>query len=320
MSINWNKQNKPVANSTSDYIRKMSDGVDDLCKRLLKDSKEFNPRIFFETLHQYITNEDRLLYTNITNYVFDLETDEALGVVQTNLDKVINYMYSGQFDVDFSPEPRHKNQRNPYERTKRTVLKIWDHINLAKRQIGLFKMTDEDYTRVVDEKMQQAEIKLTKAMNMQLISLVAIFTALSFIVFGGISSLDNIFLGVKDIPVTKLVIVGTIWCFCIMNLVFVFMFFISKLTELNIKSSQDVNANLVQKYPLIWWSNFVLIAILMFSCWAYYIKCEELGVGVYSFFEHHSIGYFVFGTAAITGLVSWGAVKIYKLSKVDLNQ
>mgnify|MGYP007007140284 CR=1 FL=1 len=43
--------------------------------------------------------------------------------------------------------------------------------------------------------MKDVEIRLTKEMNMQLISLIAIFTALSFIVFGGISSLDNIFFG-----------------------------------------------------------------------------------------------------------------------------
>ena len=82
--------------------------------------------------------------------------------------------------------------------------------------------------------MKDVEIRLTKEMNTQLISLIAIFTALSFIVFGGISSLDNIFDGVKDIPVTKLMIVGSIWCFCIMNLVFVFMFFVGKLTHLEI--------------------------------------------------------------------------------------
>lgn len=141
---------------------------------------------------------------------------------------------------------------------------------------GPFKLKDDDYTKVVDEKMQAAGNQLSKEMNGQLISLVSIFTALSFILFGGISSLDNIFAGAKDIPVTKLMIVGTIWCFCIMNLVFVFMFFIAKMTGLNIKSSSDINANLVQKYPMIWWCNFVLIAVLMLSSWAYYVKMKIL--------------------------------------------
>lgn len=315
-SINVNKHNAEKLNSTSDYIKEMSMGVDALCERLVKNSQGFDHKAFFETLNNYIKNEDRLLYTNITNFVFALK-EEEIGVVQTNLDSVINYIYSDEFNKDFPWASGPENQGNPYDRTKRTVLKIWDHINLAKRQLSLFKMSDDDYTRIVDAKMKEEEANLTKEMNIQLISLVAIFTALSFIVFGGISSLDNIFLGAKDIPVTKLMIVGTIWCFCIMNLVYVFIFFIAKLTELNIKSCQDVNANLVQKYPLIWWCDFVLIVILVFSCWAYYIKCEGFSSGTYSALKQHPTAYFIAGTLAIILLSIYGAVKIYKLTKAD---
>ena len=150
---------------------------------------------------------------------------------------------------------------------------------------------------------------------MQLISLIAIFTALSFIVFGGISSLDNIFLGAKDIPVTKLMIVGTIWCFCIMNLVFIFMFFIAKLTELNIKSTSDVNANWVQRYPMVWWCNFVLISVLILSSWAYYAKRENITVGIYSILSKNFDLYFLFGTATIILVIVFGAIRLYKLSK-----
>lgn len=313
--IEWDKRKEGKSNSTSDYIREMENAVDDLCERLSKDSKEFDSKLFFDILHQYINKDDRLLYTNLTNYIFSLKNEETFGTMQTNLDKVINYIYGEQFALDYEWKPVHRNQKSPYDRTKRTVLKLWDHMNLAKRQYSLFKMTDEDYSRVVDKKMEEAEAKLTKDMNGQLISLVSIFTALSFIVFGGISSLDNIFLGAKDIPVTKLMIVGTIWCFCIMNLVYVFMFFIAKLTGLNIKSSQDVNANLVQKYPLIWWCNWVMITILLFSCWAYYIKHEGFSSKIYTTLNQHPTMYFVGGTLAILILVVYAGVKIYQFSK-----
>ena len=312
--IEWDKAKEKHSNSTSDYIQKMENAVDDFCRRLSKDSREFDSKIFFDLLHEYIVHDDRLLYTNITNYIFDLEKEETFGIMQTNLDKVINYIDGEQFARDYEWNPTDVEQRNPYDRTKRTVLKLWDHMNLARRQYSSFKKTDEDYSRVVNKKMEEAEAKLTKDMNGQLISLVSIFTALSFIVFGGISSLDNIFLGAKDIPVTKLMIVGTIWCFCIMNLVYVFLFFISKMTGLNIKSNQDINANLVQKYPLIWWCNWTLITILMFSCWAYYIKCEDFSTRAYEALQKHSTAYLVFGTIAIIALAFAGMKVIYKLS------
>ena len=95
--IEWNKSTNTKSNSTSDYIRKMENEVDDLCDRLTKDSKDFDAKLFFDMLHDYIQQEDRLLYTNITNYIFSLDNEETFGIMQTNLDHVINYMYSDQF-------------------------------------------------------------------------------------------------------------------------------------------------------------------------------------------------------------------------------
>ncbi len=317
--IEWNKKSGTVSKTTSDHIREMEADVDDFCERLSKDSKEFDAKTFFDVLHKYIVNDGRLLYTNITNYVFSLEKEEKFGIMQTNLDKVINYMYSEQFSEDYVWKPSKDHEISPFNRTKQTVLKMWDHMNLARRQLTLFHETDADYERIVEKKMEIVSASLLKEMNGQLLALVAIFTALSFLVFGGISSLDNIFIGAKDIPVTKLMIVGTIWCFCIMNLVFMFMFFIAKLTKLDIKSSRDINANSVQKYPLVWWCNLVLIAILLISCWAYYIKCEGFSKNAYSFLSQHSTAYFIIGTLAIIGLIISAVIKIYKMSKDEID-
>lgn len=101
-----------------------------------------------------------------------------------------------------------------------------------------------------------------------------------------------------------------------MNLVFVFMFFIAKMTGLNIKSTSDVNANLVQKYPLIWWCNLVLIAVLMFSCWAYYAKSENITTEIYNWLQDRSVLYFAIGTVVIIFIVGFSALTIYKMSKM----
>ena len=71
--IEWDKSTKAKSNSTSDHIREMENAVDNLCDRLTKDSKEFDSKIFFDDLHEYIQREERLLYTNITNYIFSLD-------------------------------------------------------------------------------------------------------------------------------------------------------------------------------------------------------------------------------------------------------
>ena len=67
---------------------------------------------------------------------------------------------------------------------------------------------------------------LTKEMNEQLITLVSIFTALAFLLFGGISSLDNIFSGIDKTSILKLLMIGCIWGICLVNLIFVFLLFL----------------------------------------------------------------------------------------------
>lgn len=300
---NWGKQSSANYKPTEDHISTMSKAMDSLCAMLAVDASDFQNDVFFKEFKKYIIGNNRLLYTNVTNAIFD--NYEIVGTFQTNLESVITYSYEN------IPE----NNKGDHARVQRALMKLWDHINLAVRQYELFNLSDEHYEIIAEEKMKDVEIRLTKEMNMQLISLIAIFTALSFIVFGGISSLDNIFLGAKDIPITKLMIVGVIWCFCIMNLVFVFMFFIAKLTKLHIKSTEDVNDNLVQKYPLICWCNLVLIALLMLSSWAYYTKKENISIGIYNALVDNSTRYFIIGTLAIITVIVLSAVILYKLSK-----
>ena len=54
-SIIVNKNNAERLNSASDYLKKMSIGVDGLCERLVKNSQEFDHKVFFETLHNYLS-------------------------------------------------------------------------------------------------------------------------------------------------------------------------------------------------------------------------------------------------------------------------
>ena len=209
--------------------------------------------------------------------------------------------------------PENEDADAERERTQKTIIKIWDHVNLARKQYILFCHKDEDYEKIVDEKMEMAEAKISKEMNIQLISLVAIFTALSFLVFGGISSLDNIFSGVQDIPIIKLLIIGCIWCFCIMNLIFTFMFFVARITKLSVRSTDDVNANIIKKYPLVWWSNYVIISVLCLGCWLFFVYTRGYDKQIDSFIRRYDTCFVVVGTIAIGVAMVLIAKKLYKM-------
>lgn len=115
-------------------------------------------------------------------------------------------------------------------------------------------------------------------MNAQLLTMVSIFTALAFLVFGSISSLGSIFSNL-EIPLLKVIIVGCVWGLCILNLIFVFLFCVGKMTGLNFKSNLEPDANIIQKYPIVWWSDLIILTILAGSLWTYYIRKENIDSG-----------------------------------------
>lgn len=313
--LEWNKGKNTHVDTSADYIQQMANEMDGICELLMEDTNKFNKNKFFEKIHEYIVNNERLIYTQLTNYIFTIENEEKFGIMQTNIDSVVNYMYGEEYKEYYAKELNDRNKKREYERTQRTILKLWDHINLARRQYHMFQQNDEDYTKIVDSKMQDAETRISKEMSTQLIALVSIFTALSFLVFGGISSLDNIFLGAKDIPTLKLLIVGCIWCFCIMNLVFVFMFFVSKLTGLSIKSNDNLNANLVKKYPMVCWCNFAILSILCIACWIYYVRRYGYSQYIDNFISQNPTLFVLFGIGVIFLFMIIVAKKIYKMWK-----
>lgn len=283
MGIDWKQEDRNYEtsvsyNSESKYIKHMKEEVDLLCEKLLVESQKFDEEAFFLKIHKYVKNNERLLYTNITNFIFS-KNEEDVGTYQTNLDKVINYMYSKEF------EETHSNNQK-LNRTKRIILKMWDHSNLAKRQYTQFHQTDEDYTRIVKLKLADAENHILKNVNSQLISLIAIFTAMAFVVFGGINTLDNIFQHIRDgVPIIKAMILGLIWGICILNCLFAFFYFIFKIIKVN----ELEDCSIVRKYPIVFIGNLILITLLMVCSLIYFIDIKNLGGWLYHLFSGNVI-------------------------------
>lgn len=301
MGINPNKRTDGQLGTESvEKTKEMSDSTDELCEFLATKTNRFDSGNFVQKLSEHIEKHERLLYVEITNCISDFDEGKR-ATLQTNIDDVVSYVYSKKYEESENDE-----------KIRKVVLKLWDHVNLVKRQLDLFTITDEHMPQVIENKMKEVSNNVSKKVMEQLISLIAIFTALSFLIFGGISSLDNIFIGAKDIPVLKLMIVGFIWCFCIMNLVFAFMFFVEKMTKLSIKSTDDINANIVQKYPLVFWSNFVVVFGLILSCWTYYVRRYGHSLEIDNFISKYPSFISVLGFGIIFFIMFFVGKKIYK--------
>ena len=261
---------------TGDFrtAKDMQDSILDLCRLLSRKTmvEESDWKKWVERLETYLEyQEDRLMYSAISNYIFD-KTEEELGVFGTNLDSVLHY-------VEGETAKNPKDER--WGKIFKAVLKFYDHSNLAVQQQKLVNKKRMDLEREVEVILTPKVSEITKEMTQQLVGLIGIFTALSFIVFGGISSLDSIFGAVQgslknEHSVLPVLIIAIAWALCMMNLLFGFMYFVIRITRLK-KPVDEEATNLVQRYPAVVLCNYVLVAMLVLFGGMWFAECNGVG-------------------------------------------
>jgi hypothetical protein len=278
-------------------LQEWNEDIKSICKQLVQTSDAFNAEKTYKSVETFISKHKRWLYSTVSTFLFDCD-EQDLSTFISNLDGLREYAYQ-QISLCSPNDKARIEQRKEFAIA---IDKLWDHSNLAQTQNQSLHDSDKTFAARFDKNLIPFKAEFTREMNMQFISLIAIFTALSFIVFGGISSLDNLFGDVGKVPILELMIVGGIWSFCILNLVFVFIYFVAKLTKLSIKSSNWENAALSQRYPFFIWSNFLVILILAICCWLHFLDYADAGGWLLSFSKTYSV-YATIGGIALIGIV-----------------
>lgn len=289
------------------FLEKNKKDTEDFIKTLSVNSNEFNAEVSFEKLCKYLKSYDRLMYAPISNAIYSLYNDgknnDLDGTLITNVESLAAYIDDGK---SFDNEDDKKKFVN-------AVAKLWDHINLASQQYLSLKQTDREFNEKFEknfkDKFGSYKEEIMRDMNSQLLTMVSIFTALAFLIFGSISSLDNVF-SINNIPLLKVMIAGLIWGLCVLNLVFVFLYCVSKMTNLKIKTNANDNDTFFKKYPLVIFVNIVLISILICFIWVYFLQIN----GVAKWFISPNIkSMALIGSCAVLGLIILALFCIIKL-------
>lgn len=277
-----------ISSQEKNRQQQMLEDMKKICD-LLSDDKEFSVERLAISIIEYSEEYKRLSYATVSSYIFADSQKNETGdnIMQNNIEHMLTEVLSQDFQYKINSYPRQKQKddftQEQIEGCIKIVYKLHDHISLAIQQVENLKFTDQKYQEKFEEKikpvisreeqaMQTKMEGLAKDMTSQLVSLVGIFTAIAFIIFGSISEFNNIFSGLNDTSLLKLLMVGSVWGICLINLVYVFLFCIGKMTGLNFRSVQkSAEATVFQKYPIVWWSNLIVISILIVSTWLYFI-------------------------------------------------
>lgn len=227
-------------------------------------------------IKQYVEKHERILYTTISNRIFAYQKNDVnsdiVGEIVSNLDFLVKYCYKNNLDSDSNSVGVFRN-----------ILKLWDHVNLAQQQYQKLHISDKEYQEKFERQMRIEKEKLYHDINSHMVTMIGIFTALSFVIFGGINSIETAFSGMTDTPLSKLMVIGCIWSFGLLNLVYIFLYCIAKLNNLNFKNNEKVPTNYAQKYHFIVIPNAVIVTLLILSLWIYFVMSNSLLAGVIQF-------------------------------------
>lgn len=257
---------------------------------------------FEEKLNEFIefirSNKNvRILYSEISSNIYLRINDSDLENVNINLEKIKDEFILKKF----------KNYPNA-KCIEKIIIKIYDHFNLAIYQLKRLKYDDEDFkkkvgqviTPVNDENNQKIDKKFTEIdssikaeagnLKNEFIGLIGMFTAMSFLVFGGVEFLGGVFSKIEDVPVLKLIMIGCIWSLCISNLIYAFMFFVESMI---VYKKEHRQIKYFKKYPMIIFSNYILIFIFLFSSWGYYCRKNNINNIIFNLAKNYSIIYLI---------------------------
>lgn len=183
------------------------------------NTQKYDPQKTVENISAYITSTnklDRILYSEISNYVYSLEMSER-GIFATNLEKLLLYSLDDNNEVS--------------EDCKKMIVKIYDHFQLALHQIENVNNIFADSIEEAKENLQ----KQIKGVEKEYISILGIFAAIVLAFVGGITFSTSVLQNISAVSVFRLLLVVDFLAFVLINVIYILVKFIFTINEKNAK-------------------------------------------------------------------------------------
>ena len=207
-----------------------------LYKKLATTNTNFDFRSWMKDFDIFAQKYDRFLYSQISSAILKESSEDTVTFVMSNVKTIVEKIQidsSKENDYPISDKELDKAVATISQCKYKLLIKLYDHCNLANTQRAVYNQTKQDISNLTDETIKQKVGEYEKDITTQLISLVSIFTALSFVVFGGISVLDNLLQNVKILPIMKILLIGDLWLICMSNIFLLFTKFICLMIKRN---------------------------------------------------------------------------------------
>jgi|GEM_PF-497165 len=225
-----------------------------ICESLTLNTVTYDPTITIEEIDKFLTSDEkmhRLLYSELSAYVFKIHSGEKIGIFLTNLEKLMSHITSdpkGQLIIDFD-----ENQAKLREDCYLIALKIYDHFHLSNRQLDkindvllrgvkeskdevdkeldlIVKNAEENINRQIKCINNKFEVDL-KNMEKNYITILGIFAAVVLAFVGGITFSSSVLNNIHKASIFRLITVANFLGFSLLNILHLLVSFITEINE-----------------------------------------------------------------------------------------
>ena len=220
-----------------------------LCEGFSVSSIEYESKKMIEDLEAYLKESDkldRILYSEISNYIFELN-DSKRGNFLTNVEQLL---------IDILDEHNSVNID-----VRKIVLKIYDHVQLVTYQV-------ENSNKIFEKSILEVKSKLhdeIKGIEREYVTILGIFASIVLAFVGGSTFSTSVLQNIDKVSIYRLILIVDAIGIILINIIYLLISFILKIND-----KEDDNSLFLRKINIGLFS----IAVIVIICW--FLNITEL--------------------------------------------
>lgn len=245
-------------NLLHDYVEEASSLMKNICKQLINESSTYNPSQTIETIEHFINSRNennRIQYSELSNFLFSLRQEQQRGIFNTNLQK-LNEFSQGNSSISND--------------CKKIIIKLLDHTQLVIYQIENSKSIVEEG---ISENIKEFKSEL-KNVEREYITILGIFSGIVLAFVGSLIFSTSVLQYINSISVYRLFFVIILIGLILINALYFLFAFILKINQ----HTLDLSKKLI-------WINLIAIIILILIFFAWLIDISMLKTLIHNKFH-----------------------------------
>lgn len=219
------------------------------CTALTKNYNEYKPEVTVKNIDTYLKRSDkldRILYSEISNYIFDLSSNQR-PTFYANIESLLMYVLDDNNKVG--------------DDSKKVIIKIYDHVQLNIYQI-------ENARNIINDNVVEVKNRLhdeIKGIEREYITILGIFAAIVLAFVGSITFTTSVLQNIDKVSIFRLIMIVDLIAIVLVNTIHLLISFILKIN----------NKNRDDKISFIIILNVILLGILALIILSWFFKIED---------------------------------------------